>query len=130
MEYRKKIVFIGIYILGGILLILFFILGRVSMYWNDMNTSSITGITFESSDAVSDFVSSLEDYSGECTNEIEVFYKIQDEVSQKNSQFIASSRGKYYYEVGSKKANGLSEKSRVYFQTESEAISHGYVKGN
>lgn len=40
--------------------------------------------------------------------------------------YVASSRGKYFYEIGSKKANSLSEKNKIYFSSSEEAKKLGF----
>jgi hypothetical protein len=41
-------------------------------------------------------------------------------------KYVASSRGKYFYEVGSSRANSLSEKNKIYFSTPEEAKKLGF----
>lgn len=41
-------------------------------------------------------------------------------------KFVASSRGKYFYPVGSSRANSLSEQNKVYFDNEEEAKKQGF----
>ena len=131
MKYIQKIQIIIFYLLVLSICVLFFVLGRVSIYWQDECDTPITGVNFASSSEIQAFIHELNNYeetSG--INEIDIFEASQTENSMENAQFVASTRGKYYYEIGSTKANGLSEKSRVYFQTESDAKAHGYIKGN
>jgi uncharacterized protein (DUF2164 family) len=45
---------------------------------------------------------------------------------EQDFDFVASSRGKYFYEIGSSRANGLSEKNKVYFKTPEEAKNLGF----
>ena len=45
---------------------------------------------------------------------------------KKVGNFVASSRGKYYYIVGSERANSLVESNKVYFSTEEEAKKQGF----
>ena len=40
--------------------------------------------------------------------------------------FVASKKGKRYYSVHSKQAEGLAPKNRIYFRTEEEAKAAGY----
>jgi hypothetical protein len=40
--------------------------------------------------------------------------------------FVASNRGKYYYLIGSPKANTLSEKNKLYFKSSHEAEKLGF----
>lgn len=40
--------------------------------------------------------------------------------------FVASSRGKYYYQIDSNRANSLSEKNRIYFKSQEEAEKAGF----
>ena len=42
------------------------------------------------------------------------------------SKYVASSRGKYFYEVGSDRGNSLSEKNRIYFSSQEEAEKLGF----
>lgn len=131
MKYIQKIQIITFYILVLSICVLFFVLGRVSIYWQDEYSTSITGVNFATSSEVQAFIQALNNYEeNSSVNEIDIFKASQTEKSMENAQFVASTRGKYYYVVGSEKANGLSEKSRVYFQTESDAKAHGYIKGN
>lgn len=43
-----------------------------------------------------------------------------------NFNFVASSRGKYFYDINSERADGLSNKNKVYFYTEEEAKNAGF----
>ncbi len=43
-------------------------------------------------------------------------------------KFVASKKGKKYYEVTSKSAERLSPKNRIYFRTAEEAEEMGYVR--
>jgi hypothetical protein len=49
-----------------------------------------------------------------------------DKNSSTTLQFVASSKGKYYYKVGSERANSLSEKNKVYFKTAEDAEKLGF----
>ena len=40
--------------------------------------------------------------------------------------YVASKRGKKFYEIKSSKAQNLSEKNKIYFKTKEEAIKEGY----
>ena len=46
--------------------------------------------------------------------------------SQINMKYVASSRGKYFYEIESSRAKSLSEKNKVYFKTGEEAKKLGF----
>ena len=46
--------------------------------------------------------------------------------TKKDSKYVASSRGKYFYEIGSKRANSLSEKNKIYFSDPEEAKKLGF----
>lgn len=43
--------------------------------------------------------------------------------------FVASKKGKKYYEVTSKSAERLAPKNRIYFKSEEDAIKMGYERG-
>ncbi len=45
----------------------------------------------------------------------------------KEFPFVASSRGKYYYPVDCNLANTLKEENKIYFKTQQEAESRGYI---
>lgn len=45
-----------------------------------------------------------------------------------SSGFLASKRGKYYYPVGCKLAEGLSKANLIYFESEEKAIEGGYIR--
>lgn len=47
-------------------------------------------------------------------------------INSKEVKFVASSRGKYFYPVGSSRANSLSEKNKLYFNSEEEAKKLGF----
>lgn len=40
--------------------------------------------------------------------------------------FVASSRGKYFYKIGSNRANSLSDKNKIYFSSVEEAEKLGF----
>ena len=128
----QKIQIYILYTLVIFILILFFILGRISTIWDEDNNSSIEGVNFATNEKFESFINTLENYSKDsmCTNEIEIFEETQREESKKGAEFVASKRGKYYYAVDSKKGIGLSEDSRIYFQTEKEAQANGYVSSD
>lgn len=44
-----------------------------------------------------------------------------------NGNYVASKNGKLYYTVGCSGASRLSEKNKIYFNTEQEAIDEGYI---
>lgn len=44
------------------------------------------------------------------------------------AQFVASKKGKYYYEIDEKQAKRLSVPNRLYFESEEEAEGAGYNK--
>jgi hypothetical protein len=48
--------------------------------------------------------------------------------TKRQSLFVASSRGKYYYPVDCSLAQNLSEKNKIYFQSKEEAESRGYIQ--
>jgi hypothetical protein len=52
--------------------------------------------------------------------------KIGVQNDKKTGNFVASSRGKYFYVVGSDRANSLKEENKVYFSTEEEAKKLGF----
>ena len=45
----------------------------------------------------------------------------------KEFPFVASSRGKYYYPVDCNLADSLKEENKIYFKTEQDAESRGYI---
>jgi len=47
--------------------------------------------------------------------------------SLKEFPYVASSRGKYYYPVDCSLANTLKEENKIYFKSQEEAESRGYV---
>lgn len=51
--------------------------------------------------------------------------------SQKESlrefEYVASSRGKYYYPIDCSLANTLKEENKIYFKSKEEAESNGYI---
>jgi hypothetical protein len=49
-----------------------------------------------------------------------------DENIESEYKYVASSRGKYFYPIGSKRADGLSEKNKMYFSTPEEAKKLGF----
>lgn len=48
-------------------------------------------------------------------------------IKSKEFPFVASSRGKYYYPVDCSLSNSLKEENRIYFKTQQEAESRGYI---
>lgn len=46
---------------------------------------------------------------------------------KKETGYVASSKGKYYYPIDCPLAKNLSEKNKIYFQTKEEAESRGYI---
>jgi len=129
MKHTQKILF---YVFVFAILILLFVLGRISILWEGQEESCITGVTFASTEEVEDFIEDLKNYSKEDIqiNEIDIFEDMKMEESKKDALFVASTRGKYYYPIDSEKGNGLKEESRVYFSSEFEAISNGYIKSD
>lgn len=67
------------------------------------------------------------------TIEKQLITNVQDSIIEKTIieykefQFVASSRGKYYYPIDCSLANGLKEENRIYFKTQQEAEESGYV---
>jgi len=54
------------------------------------------------------------------------------EVEAKNESlrefsYVASSRGKYYYPIDCSLANRLKEENKIYFKSQEEAESRGYI---
>jgi len=47
--------------------------------------------------------------------------------SQGEYQFVASSRGKYYYPIDCSLAENLSEANKIFFNSKEEAESRGYI---
>jgi len=58
-------------------------------------------------------------------NDNEIETPVQGE-TVKTSGFVASSRGKYYYTIGSNRANSLNEGNKIYFSSEEEAKKQGF----
>lgn len=46
--------------------------------------------------------------------------------TQEGKRYVASSRGKYFYEVGTSRANSLSDKNKIYFSDPEEAKKLGF----
>ncbi len=44
------------------------------------------------------------------------------------SGFLASKRGKYFYPVGCKLADGLSKANLIYFESEEKAVEAGFIR--
>lgn len=67
------------------------------------------------------------------TIEKQLITNVQDSIIEKTIieykefQFVASSRGRYYYPIDCSLANGLKEENRIYFKTQQEAEESGYV---
>ena len=53
--------------------------------------------------------------------------EITTQVSQGGHQFVASSRGKYYYPIDCSLAENLSETNKIFFSSKEEAESRGYI---
>ena len=53
-------------------------------------------------------------------------YYVADAIPD-NTQFIASSQGKYYYSILDKRAFNIKESNRLYFPSAEEAEKKGYV---
>ena len=49
-----------------------------------------------------------------------------DKDNHVDKKYVASSRGTYYYAIGSSRANSLSEKNKIYFYTPEEAEKLGF----
>lgn len=45
-----------------------------------------------------------------------------------NHQFVASSRGKYYYPINCSKGKSLSVKNMLYFKDKMSALAAGYIE--
>lgn len=54
--------------------------------------------------------------------------KIIEHVVPEWAQFVASKKGKYYYEMNEKQAKRLSVPNRMYFGSEEEAKNAGYLR--
>ncbi len=119
-------------ILSVTICILFFLLGRVSMFWYDSCGDSIKGVTFADPVEVSDFIDELEAYDKKNIgiNELDIFEELEANIAMENASFVASKRGKYYYPIDSKKGDGLSKSSRVYFSSANEAETYGYTRSD
>lgn len=57
---------------------------------------------------------------------LQSYYKAQD--IPKDTQFISSSKGKYYYSIFDKRALNISQKNRIYFSNSNDAEKMGYIK--
>lgn len=53
---------------------------------------------------------------------------IQD--NNRQTKYVASTKGKYYYPLDCPLVNNLSEKNRVYFNSQEEAEVKGYLKNS
>ena len=53
---------------------------------------------------------------------------IQD--NNRQTKYVASTKGKYYYPLDCPLVNNLSEKNRVYFNSQEEAEAKGYLKNS
>ena len=53
--------------------------------------------------------------------------EITPQASQGGHQFVASSRGKYYYPIDCSLAENLSEANKIFFSSKEEAESRGYI---
>jgi hypothetical protein len=49
------------------------------------------------------------------------------EENTENKRYVSSSRGKYFYETGSSRAEALSDKNKIYFSTPEEAKKLGFL---
>lgn len=58
--------------------------------------------------------------------QLKSYYQIQN--IPKDTQFIASKNGKYYYSIFDKSALGISEKNRIYFNNSKDAEIKGYTR--
>lgn len=58
--------------------------------------------------------------------QLKSYYQIED--IPKDTQYIASKNGKYYYSILDKRALGLSQKTRIYFKNSEDAEKKGYIK--
>lgn len=52
--------------------------------------------------------------------------EMEDSTLENDPKYVASSRGKYFYEIGSAKANSLSDKNKIYFSSQDEAKNLGF----
>lgn len=50
----------------------------------------------------------------------------QNQTNPKETLFVASSKGKYYYPIDCPLAKKLSEKNKIYFKNSQEAETQGY----
>jgi hypothetical protein len=117
-----------------IIAILLFFIGRYSV----MVESEIK-IPYEiikddnQNDKIKELLNMIENFDEiEINNELEVLNKIEvkKEEIKDFSEFlyVASKRGKKYYDINSKSAQTLSEKNKIYFKTKEEAEESGYTK--
>src|SRR3989337_4596167 len=106
MISRQQLKLFLLYALFGVICFLFFLLGRVSMLWESSlgskQESTISGVTLANPKGIEKFRARVENF--EEKTEISVFQDLKKEESQsgkEDAQFVASSRGKYYYPMGS-----------------------------
>jgi len=127
MKYKIII----IYFFLGTISILIFLLGRVSIAWQQQ-PCTIKGVNITPPPKIQEFIISLENYNKKDDHpptELEIFKEITQNQSKQDAKFVASKLGKYYYPLNHPKADGLTEKNRVYFSSEIDAQNNGYSSG-
>ncbi len=111
---------------------LFFLLGRVSLLFEDkQKVFNIQGVELASPQALDEFLEKLENFDDikeDTPNELEKVEEVDAIESKAIGMFVASKQGKYYYPIDSKEGMKLSDKTKLYFETEEEAKGAGYVK--
>jgi len=112
--------------------ILLFLLGRYSIPLEDEISIPYKIVDDKNqSEEIKDLISTISKY-----DEIEIdndLTRLQDasvskinDTNQGKYLYVASKKGKKFYEIKSKKAKQLSDKNKIYFQTKEEAVQAGY----
>lgn len=113
---------------------LFFLLGRVSFLFEDTQSNTIIqGVRFAEPAELDEFLEKMDNFDeivDDTPNELEKVDQVERVESKATGAFVASKQGKYYYPIDSKEGMKLSDKTKLYFETEEEAKAEGYVKKN
>jgi len=117
-----------------ILGLLLFFIGRYSLFLKNEIKIPYKVVQDENQkQAILDLLVMIENFEEiEIHNDLEIIGKIgeRSDISKDLSGFlyVASKRGKKYYELNSKEAKKLSEKNKIYFKTKEEVEEAGYIK--
>jgi len=95
-------------LLDGVFYILFFIIGTLVVLFKISEKEGILMLIEETNIAKT------------------VANKDYDEDTGSENKYVASSRGKYFYEIGSDREKSLSAKNKIYFSTFDEAKELGF----